>query len=203
MDPVKNRDRHRRAVQRRSVHSPDRPRPDRPGSGRTRSALDRLTGGSSWGRFDVWPSRYGFTHVRLIVLPPGTNRSERTLLALWRSAPVLAALAGFGALLLGDLAGLPALGARVLGLVAASAALGGPALASRRLRPLVRTRLGGVDDVAGWARCVGDTAEIERWSAVLIAADAALRTGAITVPQHEVVWSEAWCALAPRPAARV
>ncbi|WP_147392034.1 DUF6611 family protein [Amnibacterium setariae] len=162
--------------------------------------LVRLVAGpTAWGRLDVQPSRYGFTRYRLTVLPPGASTAERAWLAVWRSCPVLVAVLGFGL-------DLVVLAAGADGVVAAAAggalAVVVPALVAvrtRRLRPLVRSRAGGVDDCAGVPRPVGDMAAIDRWWPVLDAADRALERGDMTPVEHELVWTAAWQDLATRP----
>lgn len=160
--------------------------------------LDRLTGGSRWGRFDVWPTRYGFTHYRLVVLPPGATDADRLLLELRRSAALLAALLAVGLFLAADLAGLPTGTSGLLAAVAGGAVLAGIALRTRRLRAEVRTCDGGVDHAGGREHVVGAMSDVMQWSLVLLAADRALQDGEITVAQHELIWSRAWHAL-PRP----
>jgi hypothetical protein len=166
-----------------------------PAVGRVASLTVRLVAGrSTWGRFDVWPSRYGFTHYRLIVLPPGSTATDRARLALWRAAPIIAIVAGTGLLALGDVAGVPAAG-WVVGALAASVVVLGAALATRALRPLIRTRFGCVDDIDGRSAAALELREVERSAAVLQGADLALRDGGLTLPQHEVAWGAVWSAL--------
>jgi hypothetical protein len=194
MDPVKDG----RAAAARA-HARSVTRTAEPPHARPASLLDRLTGGSRWGRFDVWPTRYGFTHYRLVVLPPGATGSDRVLLELWRSAAVIAALAGLALFVAADLAGLRTGPSSVAGLLAGGAVASALALVTRRLRPQVRTCAGGIDDAGGRARSVGEMTAIEQWSILLLAADRALQAGEVTAVQHELIWTRAWRAL-DRPA---
>jgi hypothetical protein len=46
-----------------------------------------LDGDRVWGSMDRSVTRYGLTHYRLVVLPPGIDRVERRLLRGWRAWP--------------------------------------------------------------------------------------------------------------------
>lgn len=46
-----------------------------------------LEGRRTWGTLDVSVGRYGATHYRLVVYPPGSSRDERIALRLWRTFP--------------------------------------------------------------------------------------------------------------------
>jgi hypothetical protein len=197
MDPVKTAARPGARVHARIVIASA---PLQDPSGGSGPLLVRLIAGPTvWGRLDAQPSRYGFTRYRLTVLPPGASIAERAWLAVWRSCPVLAAVLGSGL-------DLVVLAAGADGVVAAAAggalAVVVPALVAvrtRRLRPLVRSRTGGVDDCAGLPRPVGDMAAIDRWWPVLVDADRALERGGLTPVEHELVWTAAWQDLATPP----
>lgn len=200
MDPVKTAGRRGRRVHARTV-SVDAPLQD-PFDGPDPLLVRLIAGPTAWGRLDVWPSRYGFTRYRLTVLPPGASTVERAWLAVWRSCPVLAAVLGFGLDLVVLGAGVDGGVAAVAGGVAAAVVVAVVGVRTRRLRPLVRSRAGGVDDCAGVPRPVGDMAAIDRWWAVLGAADRAVERGELTRVEHELVWAAAWRDLerAPRGA---
>jgi hypothetical protein len=167
---------------------------DRPADHRVASIAVRLVAGrSTWGRFDVWPSRYGFTHYRLVVLPPGSTAADRARLAVWRAWPIAAAVVGAGLLMACDAAGLPDAACWTVGALGAAVVLLVLSVPTRALRPLVRTRFGCVDDIEGTS--AGDLRDAEEWALFLQAADRGLQDGRLTVPQHEVAWGTAWRAL--------
>lgn len=170
------------------------------GRSRIRDGLIRLIAGDrSWGWLDVWPSRYGFTHRRLVVCPPGTSPTERALLRLWRTWPTIAVATGGLLLLISDAVGLPPDAVGAIAAAGTAAALLALAHATRRQRPTVRTRFGGTDDIHGTRTPVGDMELIERCWTGLTWADDALRAKTISGAEHELIWSRVWNELAPRP----
>lgn len=163
--------------------------------------LRRAAGAAPWGGVDVWPSRYGYTHYRITVYPPGTTATERVWLRLWRRWPAIAA--GLGLLVVCGAGGvLGVAGAAVAAGLAAAAALLGLARATRRQRSGIRSRQGGMEHVADHPTPVGEMALIAECWDRLVAADRLLASGALTAAQHELVWAEVWEAMRREPRAR-
>lgn len=173
-----------------------------PSETRGRRLLRRAAGREPWGGLDIWPSRYGWTHYRLTLHPPGADVRERIQLQVWRALPLIAAglalvvLCAAGCVV--DLAA--AIGLAVAAAVAVTAAV---AWRTRRVRPLLVSRHGGTEDLGDRLLPVGDMELITHWWDALTTADAALRAGTISVADHELVWAAAWESLRRTPARRM
>ena len=157
----------------------------------TRAARRILEGPHAWGELDVWPSRYGCTSFALVVYPPGATRSERIRFRLLRSWPPVGILLGLVVLIaaahvfpfvLAVLSGAAAYGAGALAL----GVLAGPG--RHRIRELRTCRghegTGALD--------LGQQAELDELSTVLLAAEHELDARTIDEVTFELVHGEVW-----------
>jgi hypothetical protein len=147
-----------------------------------------VDGAHPWGSFDATVGRYGLRRYRLLIFPPGISTTDRRLLRLWPAWPIGGgALALFAVMLVG--------GPLTTLVVAAAAYL----TAGAALFVLTSGARGGVRSMS----LIILTAELNsddrrryaEWEALvdlLMRADHMLTAGAITVPQHEMVWWQAY-----------
>jgi hypothetical protein len=160
----------------------------RPGMAAVRAWCRLVDGAHPWGSFDATVGRYGLRRYRLVIFPPGITATDRRLLRLWRGWPLGGgALALFVAMLVGG----P--GTTVLVTVAAYLAVGavlfvvtaGARGGVRTMSLTLLTEQLGPDDRRSFA-------EWDAIVSVLTRADHMLTTGAITRPQHEALWWQAY-----------
>jgi hypothetical protein len=147
-----------------------------------------IDGAHLWGSFDATVGRYGLRRYRLVIFPPGISTADRRLLRLWRAWPIGGgALALFAVMLVGGplsttiVAAAAYLTAGAVLFVLTAGARGGV----RSVSLIFLTEQLGPDDrrsYAEWEAIVG----------VLTRADHMLTTGAITCPQHEALWWQAY-----------
>lgn len=161
-------------------------------SGRLMRLLDSAR---PWGSFQVGYARYGLRTCRLVVYPPGINRSERVALRLWRAWPIAGALLG----LLTVFLLLPSLWGAVLvatGYVTVATLL---ARRARRTRRGVRQEMAieGVADVDD-----GRSGHVRHLASLLEQADHALDSGQITPAEYENVWTMVYAQLSGSTYAR-
>jgi hypothetical protein len=161
----------------------------RSGLAAVRAAWRRLLDGAHpWGSFDATLGRYGLRRYRLVIFPPGISAADRRLLRLWRAWPIGGgAVALFAVMLVG--------GPPSTVLVAAAAYLtvgavlfvltAGVRGGVRSMSLVFLTEELNSADRRRYAECV---ALVE----LLTRADHMLTTGAITLPQHEAVWWQAY-----------
>ena len=161
----------------------------RSGMPAVRAGWCRLVDGARpWGSFDASVGRYGLRRYRLVIFPPGISTTDRRLLRLWRAWPIGGgALALFAVMLVGG--SLTTVVVATAAYLTASAALfvltAGARGGVRSMSLVLVTEQLNQDDrrrYAEWEALVG----------LLIRADHMLTTGAITVPQHEMVWWRAY-----------
>lgn len=151
-----------------------------------------LDGTHPWGSFDATISRYGVRRYRLIVYPPGTSTADRRLARLWRGWPISGAvLVLLAVMLFGNVAASPD---TVLALAVAAYASICALLFLRAGPARVQVRSMSIILVPGAA----DARELRRyieWQTLvpmLTRADDMLRTGAISLVEHEATWWEAY-----------
>ena len=159
------------------------------GPAAVRAGWRRLVDGAhSWGSFDATPGRYGLRRYRLVIFPPGITATDRRLLRLWRAWPLGGgAFALFAVMLVG--------GGPTSVVVAAATYLTvgavlfvlttGTRIGVRSMALIFLTEELNPDDrrsYAEWEAIVG----------VLTRADHMLTTRAITRPQHEALWWQAY-----------
>jgi hypothetical protein len=150
-----------------------------------------LDGAYPWGSFDATIGRYGARGYRLIIYPPGASTADRQYARLSRGWPITGAvLVLLAVMLLGNVAASPD---TVLALgVAAYVSIG--ALLFLRAGPAcVQVRSMSVILMPGAADARERRRYIE-WQILvrmLTRADHLLRTGAISLVEHEATWWEA------------
>lgn len=144
-----------------------------------------------WGFETAFVPRHGIAHHRLIVLAPGSTRSDHRLMRLHQEAPALATIAALPLLLL--LA--PALGALGALLVVLGVACAAAGLAARAARGPRRTAV-RIDTCVGLEAHplpsrAARTAQLHA-AARLTSARQELRAGRITPVAFEQVWQEVY-----------
>jgi hypothetical protein len=146
-----------------------------------------LDGARVWGAVDVRPGRFGITHYRLVVYPPGLSRSQRRRVRVARGWPLWGLMLWLlcEIWLSNNVSPWAALGAATL----VTAAAGGVALVfagdeRARVLCLCTTTMIGFDDPAARATYK----RIATLSATLVEADARLARGEISVVDHELIW---------------
>lgn len=161
----------------------------RSGMPAVRAGWCRLADGAHpWGSFDATVGRYGLRRYRLVIFPPGISTTDRRLLRLWRAWPIGGgALAVFAVMLVG--------GPLTTVVVAAAAYL----TTGAALFVLTARARGGVRSMSliflTEELNADDRQRYAEWEALadlLLRADHMLTTGAITVPQHEMAWWQAY-----------
>jgi hypothetical protein len=180
-----------RRTQRRHLE-PDVPQPTRGAPAELRWWWRLLDGAHPWGSFDAMVSRYGVRRYRLIIYPPGTTLADRRLARLWRGWPITGAVLGLLALmLLGNAAVSP--DAVLAGVVGAYVSVG--VLLCLRAGPVrvqVRSMSSNLMSGSGDAREQRRYLEWRTLVHMLTRADPMLRTGAISLVDHEATWWEAY-----------
>lgn len=162
-----------------------------------RRCQDRvLDGARTWGAAEVRLSRFGVTQYRLLVYPPGLNRSERRWLRLWRGWPLWGVLAWLVCMtmLTWSMSRWAAVGVSTVLLLASGAVAAVRAGDARtRVRVLVATTM------AGYADPDSDAARdrVQHLADVLIGADQRLAGGEISVVDHEFVCWQVYDQLMP------
>lgn len=151
-----------------------------------------LDGDHPWGWFDATVSRYGVRRYRLIVYPPGSSAADRRLARLWRGWPTTGA--GLGLLAVMVLGNVVASPDRVLALAVAAYVSVGALLFWRAgpARMQVKAMSAILMPTAADAR---ERARYIEWHAVvhmLTRADQMVRSGAISLLEHEAIWWEAY-----------
>lgn len=167
-----------------------RPTPGAPAELRWWSRL--LDGAHPWGSFDAAVGRYGVRRYRLSIYPPGTSTADRRLARLWRGWPISGAVLGMLAImLLGNVAASP--NAVLAQAVAAYVGIGallflwaGPTRVRVRSMSIVLLPKGAD------ARELRKYAQWRNLVHMLTRADQMLRTGAISLVEHEATWWEAY-----------
>jgi hypothetical protein len=151
-----------------------------------------LDGAHHWGSFDATVGRYGVRRYRLIVYPPGISTTDRRLARLWRGWPITGAVLGLIAIMLfgNEVASPNAVLAWAVAVYVGFGALlflrAGPARVEVRSRSIILMPK------------VADARERRKyieWQTVvwrLTRADQLLRTGAISLVEHEASWWEAY-----------
>ena len=151
-----------------------------------------LDGPRRWGSFEAALGRHGVRRYRLIVYPPGSTIADRRLARLWRGWPITGAvLALLAVMLLGNVTAPPN---TVLGYAVATYVGVGVLLFLRAGPARVRVRSMSVILMPNGAdaRERGKYVEWQTLVRILTRADQMLRTGAISVVEHEATWWEAY-----------
>jgi hypothetical protein len=151
-----------------------------------------LDGAHPWGSFAATVGRYGVRRYRLVIYPPGSSTADRQLARLWRGWPIGGAVLGLVAMmLLGNVAASPD---TVLAFAVAVYVCVGALLFLRAGSGRVQVRSVSIALVPH-AADAGEQRRYIEWQtlvAMLTRADALLRTGAISVVEHEATWWEAY-----------
>jgi hypothetical protein len=145
-----------------------------------------LDGDQVWGSIEVSPPRYGVSHYRLVVFPPGLDRVERRLLRGWRVWPTW----GFG-LWLFSLCLCSILTSAATFVTPTIVWLGAGIFLFARvgaLRTQVRTLC--VSRIAGYPdqQAAATYAEMEALVIMLRSADKLCEQGRLSITGHEAVW---------------
>lgn len=153
-----------------------------------------LDGARVWGSVEIRAGRFGLTHYRLVVYPPGLTAAERRRIRLARGWPLWGTLLWVVCeiWLTGMMSAWPALGlsaAVLLGAGAVAFAAAGSARA--RVHMLLTTTMAGYDDRATQAACDS----LVRLATALLEADDRLSRGEISIVDHELVWWRVYDAL--------
>lgn len=151
-----------------------------------RGWLRLLDGERSWGSIDIRPDRFGVTHYRLVVYPPGISESERRWVRVARGWPLLGAVVW----IISEIVFSPVTGPWTA-LAVSTGAYVGPGLVAVALAGVPRTRVrtmavtvmaGNRDPILGAVRD-----RLEGLATLLLEADDRLADGRITAIQHEMV----------------
>jgi uncharacterized protein DUF6611 len=170
---------------------PDVPQSTQGAPGDFRWWLWLLDSAHPWGSFDAPVGRYGVRRYGLMIYPPGTSTADRRMARLWRGWPITGAvLVLLAVILLGNVAASPD---TVLGLGVAVYVSVGALLFLRAGPAYVRVRSMSVILMPGAADATERRRYIEWQTLVrmLTRADQLLRTGAISLVEHETTWWEA------------
>ena len=151
-----------------------------------------LDGAHLWGSCDAMVGRYGVRRYRLVIYPPGISTADRQLARLWRGWPITGIVLGLLAVvLLGNVAASPD---TVLAF-ALTVYVGVGFLLFLRAGP-TRVRVRSMSIMlmpkAPDPRELRRYSEWQRLAHLLTRADRMLRTGAISVVEHEAMWWEAY-----------
>jgi hypothetical protein len=164
-----------------------------------RGWLRLLDGDRPWGSIDVRPDRFGVTHYRLVVYPPGITEAERRLVRIARGWPLWGALVWVACeIFLTDLT------APWAAMTISTVACLGSGLVSFAMAGVPRTRVrtmaamvmaGHHDPISGAARD-----RLEALAETLMEADERLAGGHISPIQHEMVWWQVYEQMSPSSA---
>ena len=164
-----------------------------------RGWLRLLDGDRPWGSIDIRPDRFGVTHYRLVVYPPGISEAERRRVRVARGWPLWGALVWVACeIFLSDLAapwvalGISTVACLGSGLVSFALA-GTPRTRVRTLAAMVMA--GHHDPISGAARD-----RLEHLAETLTEADERLADGHISPIQHEMVWWQVYDQMSPSSA---
>jgi hypothetical protein len=154
--------------------------------------LRLLDGAHPWGSFAATVGRYGVRRYRLVIYPPGSSTADRQLARLWRGWPISGAVLGLVAvMLLGNAAASPD---TVLAFAVTVYACIGALLFLRAGPARVHVRSMSIA-LMPKAADAGEQRRYIEWRtlvAMLTRADRLLRTGAISLVEHEATWWEAY-----------
>ena len=146
-----------------------------------------LDGARPWGSVEIRPGRFGIVSYRLVVYPPGLNRTQLRGVRLVRGWPlwgmVLWLVCQIG--LSGTMSPWGAFGvstAVIIGSLAGAAAMAGEA--RTRVRTMDATTMVGYDDPAALAA----RDRLGALAATLVDADELLVRGEICPVDHELIW---------------
>src|SRR6201997_2675031 len=150
-----------------------------------------LDGAHPWGSFAATVGRYGVRRYRLVIYPPGNSTADRQLARLWRGGAISGAVLGLVAvMLLGNVAASPD---TVLAFAVTVYICIGALLFLRAGPARVQVRSVSIA-LMPKAADAGEQRRYIEWRtlvAMLTRADRLLRTGAISLVEHEATWWEA------------
>lgn len=146
-----------------------------------------LDGARTWGAVEARPGRFGITHYRLVVYPPGLSRSEHRWLRLWRGWPMWGGLLWLACVitLTASMQRWPAIGlatAVFAGTGVVTAVRAGDARA--RVHVLCATTMAGYDDPGN----LTSRDRLVNLAGVMIVADDRLAAGELSAVDHELIW---------------
>lgn len=154
-------------------------------------------GGHCWGRLVVRPvGRTLWSARTLVVFAPGTDRRERTLLRAWHAWGTVGAVVAIVVMAAASPVTGPMTGVGLcLGLAVYGAGFAVFGVATRRLRPLVRSLTVTTFHGNGRPEVHGDARLLAVGLDTLSVLETAMRAGRVTPVEFELVWADVWRSL--------